>query len=65
MGVEKEKIEKSYKLKVWRRFKIQNFSTYKEGRLKALVAGPLRKELFRFAASLTPLSDALSTIKPC
>ena len=33
MGVEEEKIEKSYKLKVWRRFQIQNFSTYKEGQL--------------------------------
>ena len=33
LGVEDEKIEKSDKLKVWRRFKIQNFSTYKKGRL--------------------------------
>ena len=38
MGVEKEKIEKSYKLKVWRLFQIQNFSTYKEGRLTSNLA---------------------------
>ena len=33
MGVDEEKIEKSYKLKVWRQIQIQNFSTSKEGRL--------------------------------
>ena len=37
--VEEEEFDKSYKLKVWHRFQIQNFSTYKEGRLKML--GPL------------------------
>ena len=33
VGIEEGKTEKSYKLKVSRRFQIQNFSTYKEGRL--------------------------------
>ena len=31
--VEEEKNEKGHKLKVWLRFQIQNFSTFKDGRL--------------------------------
>ena len=33
VGVEEEKFEKSYKLKMWHQFQIQNFSTFKDGRL--------------------------------
>ena len=32
VGVEEEKIEKSYTFKVWCRIQIQNFSTHKVGR---------------------------------